>query len=58
MDFVVEMALKRKKSPASSWQYKSSDHNARSAAGSKEEVVESNLRACTLPSTSHQVHFE
>ena len=44
-DFVVGMASKRTKSPARSCQQKSPDRNARSAAGSREETGQSDLRA-------------
>ncbi|NXT42208.1 CC150 protein, partial [Pelecanoides urinatrix] len=57
-DFVVGMPPKRKKSPARSWQQKSPDGNARSAAGSREETRKSNLRACAQHSTLHQAHSE
>lgn len=52
------MAPKRKKSPARSWQQKSPDHNARSAAGSREETTKSDLRNCAHRSTLHRVHLE
>ncbi|XP_062434928.1 coiled-coil domain-containing protein 150 [Rhea pennata] len=56
--FVAEMAPKRKKSPARPWQRKSADHNARSAAGSKEETVKFDLRAFAPHSPLHRIHFE
>uniref|UniRef100_A0A8B9Q742 Coiled-coil domain-containing protein 150 n=1 Tax=Apteryx owenii TaxID=8824 RepID=A0A8B9Q742_APTOW len=52
------MAPRRKKSPARPWQQKSADHNPRSAAGSKEETVKFDLRACALHSPLHRAHFE
>ncbi|KAF1492079.1 hypothetical protein FQV08_0003596, partial [Pygoscelis antarcticus] len=58
IDFVVGMAPKRKKTPARSWQQKSPDCNARSAAGSREETMKSDLHACAHCSTLHRVHFE
>ncbi|NXA27703.1 CC150 protein, partial [Ibidorhyncha struthersii] len=41
-----------------SWQQKSPDHNARSAAGSREETMKSDLRHCADRSTLHRVHLE
>ncbi|KAF1671310.1 CC150 protein, partial [Pygoscelis papua] len=58
IDFVVGMAPKSKKTPARSWQQKSPDCNARSAAGSREETMKSDLHACAHCSTLHRVHFE
>ncbi|XP_029873746.1 coiled-coil domain-containing protein 150-like isoform X1 [Aquila chrysaetos chrysaetos] len=52
------MATKRRKSPARSWQQKSPDRNARSAAGSREGTVKSDVRASAHRSTLHRVHFE
>lgn len=57
-DFVVGMAPNRKKSPARSWQQKSPDGNARSAAGSREETMKSNSRSWAHRSTLHQVDSE
>ncbi|KAK0677270.1 CC150 protein, partial [Pygoscelis papua] len=53
-----EWHQKEKKTPARSWQQKSPDCNARSAAGSREETMKSDLHACAHCSTLHRVHFE
>uniref|UniRef100_A0A8B9M4T1 Coiled-coil domain-containing protein 150 n=1 Tax=Accipiter nisus TaxID=211598 RepID=A0A8B9M4T1_9AVES len=52
------MATKRRKSLARSWQQKSPDRNARSAAGSGEGTVKSDIRASAHRSALHRVHFE
>ncbi|KAK1199564.1 CC150 protein, partial [Pygoscelis papua] len=54
----LEWHQKEKKNPARSWQQKSPDCNARSAAGSREETMKSDLHACAHCSTLHRVHFE
>uniref|UniRef100_A0A8D0KUB0 Uncharacterized protein n=1 Tax=Strix occidentalis caurina TaxID=311401 RepID=A0A8D0KUB0_STROC len=48
----------KQKSPQKSWQQKSPDRKARSAAGSREETMKSDLCACAHHSTLHRVNFE